>query len=100
MHPVQILDCLPRRAFAEIVEARNDHEPLAGRIERKTDIAEIRVRHMLQFRQPPRGQNANHRPPRVKLAIERFDFVRLTRADAATHRASRESRARPEADAS
>src|SRR6185437_16622610 len=35
---------------------------------------------MLQFGQGSRRHYPDHLPPRVKLAIKRFDFVRLARA--------------------
>jgi hypothetical protein len=45
------LNGLTRRAFAEIVEAGNDDEALAGWIQRETDIAEISVRNVLELRE-------------------------------------------------
>src|SRR5271170_6645024 len=76
---MEILYRLPRRTLTEIVGARNDHQPLARGIEREADIAKIRVRHMLKLRQSSRRQDSNHRPPRIELAVERFDFFHLSR---------------------
>ncbi len=49
----------------------NREAPPRG-IERKPDIAKIRVRHMLQLRQLPSGPDAHHRPIGVKGAVKRF----------------------------
>ena len=100
MHPVQILHCLPCRTFAQIVEARHNDQTLARSVEREPDIAKIRMRHMLQFRQIPRRKNPNHRTPRIKLAVQRFNFVRFARWIAARRTASREFLDPPEANAS
>src|SRR6266436_2949906 len=72
---IEILHGLTGRAFSEIVEAGNDHETPAGFVQRKADIAEVRVRDVLQLGQRTRGPDSNHRPSSVRLAIERFDVV-------------------------
>jgi len=74
--PVQPLDFGLR---APVVGIGVHHQTFARRIEREADIAEIRVRDMLQFGESPSGKNANHGPPRVELTKERFDFVGLAR---------------------
>ncbi len=70
---VEILNGLARGAFAKIVEARDDDEALARLIQGEAYVTEIGVRDMLQLRQGARGPDADHWPPGVELAIERFD---------------------------
>ena len=50
---VHVLHRLARRALAQIVEAAHHREAPPRGIQRKPDIAEIRVRHVLQLRQLP-----------------------------------------------
>ena len=70
---VEILNGLAGSAFAEIVEARDDDQTLAGFIQSEADVAEIGVGDMLQLRQRTGGPDADHGAARVKLAIEGFD---------------------------
>ena len=83
MHPVHILHRLSRRAFAQVIQALHHHQPFARGIERETDIAKIRVRHMLQFRQRPAGRTAPS-AARIKLPIQRFDFLAARGASSQT----------------
>ena len=72
-HVVEILHGLPGGAFPEIVETGDDDEATSGFIQSKADVTEIGVCDVLQFRQRARGPDADHGPPGVELAIERFD---------------------------
>jgi len=53
---VKILHGLPGGAFPEIVETGDDDEAASGFIQGESDIAEIGVCNVLQFRQRARGQ--------------------------------------------
>ncbi len=50
-HVIPVLNGLAGRAFSEIVEAGNDDQAAAAFIQSKTQVAIIRVCHMLQLRQ-------------------------------------------------
>src|SRR5487761_530952 len=79
---IEILDGLTGGAFAEIVETRDDDQTLAGFVQDKTDVAEIRVCDVLQLRQSARRPNAHHGAAGVKLAKESFDGIwRLLRGE-------------------
>src|SRR5277367_4670500 len=73
---VEILNSLTGGASAEIVEAGDDDEALAGFVEHADDVAEIGVRHVLQLGQRARGPDTDHRASGVELAIEGFDRIR------------------------
>ena len=66
-------------ALAKIVEARDDDEAFAGVVQSETDIAEIGVRDVLQFRQRAGGPDAHHGAAGVELAEDGFDFGGGTR---------------------
>ncbi len=67
---------LARRALAEIVEAGDDDEAFVGVIQGEPDIAEIRVRDVLQLGQRAGGPDANHGTASVKLSKDSFDGFR------------------------
>src|SRR2546428_10196743 len=69
---IEVLHRLARRALAQVVEAGHDDQTLARRVQRESDVAEIRVRHMLQLRQFPHRPDTHHWPPRVELPVQRF----------------------------
>src|SRR5256885_5169684 len=71
---VQILDCLAGSAFPQIVETGNEDQAAARGIQGKADIAKIRMRDVLQFRQRAGGPDTYHGPPGVKLSKESLDF--------------------------
>ena len=56
---VEILNGLASRPLAQVVQARNDDEALSRGIERKTDVAEIRVSDVLNLRQTTGGPDTN-----------------------------------------
>src|ERR1700736_5844484 len=76
-HSVQILNRLPGRAFAQIVEAGNDNQTLAWRIQGETNVAEIRRVDVLKLRQPPCRRDPHLPAAGVKLAVKGFGFLRL-----------------------
>ena len=74
-HEIEILDGLAGRAFAEIVEARDNDKALAGRVQGEADVAKVGVRDVLELGQRPCRPDADHRAPGVELAIEGFDGI-------------------------
>ena len=58
------------------IDGENFLVPIDARIERESDVAEIGVSYVLQFRQVAVRENPDHRPRREVFAVERFDFVR------------------------
>ena len=56
---VEILNGLAGRPLAQVVQARNDDEALSRGIERKTNVAEVRVSDVLNLRQTAGRPDAN-----------------------------------------
>ena len=56
-HHVQILDGLAGRAFHEVIDDRHKQDPAAGRVHAPPDVAEIRIRRVLDLRQRLTGQS-------------------------------------------
>ena len=81
---VEILNGLAGGAFAKIVEARDDDQTLAGLVQGKADVAEIRVRDVLQFGQRAGDPDTDHGTASIELAIKRLDVrsgLRLRESD-------------------
>src|SRR6202795_1686018 len=70
---VEILHGLAGGAFSKIVEARNDDQAAPRMVQRKSDVAEIGVRDVLQLRPCAGGPDADHGTAGVELAVERLD---------------------------
>jgi len=70
---------LPRRAFTKIVEARHDHKPPGFFVERKSNVAEICVRHVLQLGEATCRKQPHHRARRIERAIKCLDFLGAVR---------------------
>src|SRR5713101_3749957 len=79
---MEILNCLARRAVAEIVEAGDDDEAFAGVVQGESDIAEIGVRDVLQLGQRASGPDAHQGAASVELSEDGFDgFGGIRRAE-------------------
>src|SRR5439155_16349618 len=52
---------------------RNDDQAASGFVQSESDIAKIRVRYVLQFRQRACGPDADHRAASIKAPVQRFD---------------------------
>src|SRR5438552_6559740 len=72
-HVIEVLDGLLVCVFSQIDEARNDDQAASGFVQSESDIAKIRVRYVLQFRQRACGPDADHRAASIKAPVQRFD---------------------------
>src|SRR6266850_2122102 len=70
---IEILHGLAGSAFPKIVEARDDDQAASRLVQCESDVAEIRVRNVLQLRQRAGSPDANHRAAGVKPPVEGFD---------------------------